>query len=328
MDHRILGNSGIEVSSVGLGCMGMSEFYGPTNDDESLSTLEYALESGVTFYDSADTYGFGHNEQLLGRFIKGKRDRVVLATKCGIARKEGEYARRIDTSPDYVRSACDASLQRLGTDHIDLYYLHRINRDVPIEESVGALKDLVHAGKVRAIGLCEVSAETLHRAHAVHPVSAVQTEYSLWTRDPEQTVLPICRELGAAFVAYSPLGRGFLTGKIESTESLAENDFRRSNPRFQAGAMDVNKHLLTVVKTVADAHNCKPSQVALAWLLAQGNDIIPIPGTRRKTYLAENIGSVKIKLSPEELDSLAKAFRPDAIVGERYTVEGMKGLNA
>ncbi|ODT21816.1 MAG: aldo/keto reductase [Kaistia sp. SCN 65-12] len=328
MHKRVLGSSGIEVSAVGLGCMGMSEFYGPSEDSVSLATLEFALASGVTLYDSADTYGVGHNEELLGRFIRGKRDRVVVATKCGIVREKGKYERRIDTSPAYIRSACEASLKRLGTDTIDLYYLHRLSADVAIEESVGALADLVKAGKIRSIGLCEVSAKTLARAHAVHPVSAVQSEYSLWTRDPEAEILPACRVRNVAFVAYSPLGRGFLTGRITSTEGLADNDFRRSNPRFQAENIVCNARLLEAVSGVADRHGCKTGQVALAWLLAQGKDIIPIPGTRRQSYLAENVGSAEILLDTDDLGLLDGAFRPEAISGERYTPEGMKGVNA
>lgn len=328
MHKRVLGNSGIEVSAIGLGCMGMSEFYGPSEDSASLATLEFALASGVTLFDSADTYGVGHNEELLGRFIRGKRDRVVVATKCGIVREKGKYERRIDTSPAYIKSACEASLGRLGIDTIDLYYLHRLSADVAIEDSVGALADLVKAGKIRSIGLCEVSARTLARAHAVHPVSAVQSEYSLWTRDPEAEVLPACRERNVAFVAYSPLGRGFLTGRIASTEGMADNDFRRSNPRFQAENIARNARLLEAVQGVADRHGCKTGQIALAWLLAQGEDIIPIPGTRRQSYLAENVGSAEISLGADELGLLDDAFRPEAISGERYTPEGMKGVNA
>ena len=328
MHMRVLGNSGIEVSALGLGCMGMSEFYGPSEDSVSLATLEFALASGVTLYDSADTYGLGHNEELLGRFIRGKRDRIVVATKCGIVLEKEKYERRIDSSPAYIRSACEASLRRLGVEAIDLYYLHRLSADIAIEESVGALADLVKAGKIRSIGLCEVSPETLARAHTVYPVSAVQSEYSLWTRDPEAEILPACRERNIAFVAYSPLGRGFLTGRITSTEDLAGNDFRRSNPRFQAENMARNARLLEVVENVAGRHDCKPGQVALAWLLAQGTDIVPIPGTRRQSYLAENAASVDIRLSSDDLGLLAGAFHPAAISGERYTPEGMKGVNA
>jgi len=328
MKKRILGNSNIEVSELGLGCMGMSEFYGPTDDEQSLDTLEHAFDIGVTLYDTADTYGIGHNEELLGRFARGKRDKLVLATKCGIVRQKGKYERSIDTSPAYIKSACEASLKRLETDVIDLFYLHRLNPNVQIEESVGALADLIADGKIKSYGLCEVSEKTLRRAHAVHPVSALQTEYSLWTRDPEQGILAVCRELNAAFVAYSPLGRGFLTGKLTDTKELAEGDFRASNPRFQDENLARNTRLLDSVKEIAAAHGCTAGQVALAWLLAQGRDIIPIPGTRRRKYLDENVAAADVELSQGDLATLDTAFGEGAVSGERYTVEGMKGVNA
>ncbi|HEV7372937.1 aldo/keto reductase [Arenibaculum sp.] len=329
MQTRNLGLSGLSVSALGLGCMGMSEFYGESNDAESLSTLEYAFEKGVTFYDSADTYGHGHNEELLSAFLRGRRDRVVVATKFGIFRsRDMGYSRRIDNSPDYIREACDASLRRLRTDVIDLYYVHRVNPDVPIEETVGTLAELVAAGKVRAIGLCEVSAATLRRAHAVHPVAAVQSEYSLWTRDPEDGVLPACRDLGVAFVAYSPLGRGFLTGTIRDAGTLSPEDFRRANPRFQDANLEANLARLELVRAIAQERRCTPGQIALAWLLAQGEDIVPIPGTRRRKYLDENCGAAEVRLTATDMERLEAAFPPGATAGERYPAEGMKGINA
>ncbi len=327
MKTRTLGNSFIEVSAVGLGCMGMSEFYGPSDDDQSLATLEHAFEIGVTLYDTADTYGSGHNEELLGRFARGKRERLVIATKCGIVRQKGKYERSIDTSPAYIKSACEASLKRLGTDLIDLFYLHRLNPDVPIEESVGALVDLMAEGKIKSYGLCEVSEKTLRRAHAIHPVAALQTEYSLWTRDPEDGILSVCREQKTAFVAYSPLGRGFLTGKLTDIKELAEGDFRARNPRFQRENLTRNSLLLDKVGEIASANGCSTGQVALAWLLARGADIIPIPGTRRIKYLDENVGSLDVELARKDLAVLDAVFSKDAISGERYTAEGMKGVN-
>jgi aryl-alcohol dehydrogenase-like predicted oxidoreductase len=328
MEQRELGKSGLTVSALGLGCMGMSEFYGPTDDGQSLATLERALELGVTHFDTADIYGFGHNEELLNRFIADKRDRVVVATKFGIVREPGQYERRLDTSPAYVAQACEASLKRLGVEIIDLYYAHRLNTGIPVEDTVGAMADLVRQGKVRALGLSEVSAATLRRAHGVHPIAAVQSEYSLWTREPEAEVLPTCRELGISFVAYSPLGRGMLTGAITKTDDLAENDFRRKSPRFQGDNMTANLALVDVVKGLAVAKGCAPGQVALAWLLAQGPHILPIPGTKRITNLEANVAAAAITLSPEELARLDRALPPGAAAGERYSAEGMKGLNA
>lgn len=328
MEHRKIGGSDLSVSALGLGCMGMSEFYGPTDEAQSLATLERALELGVSHFDTADMYGSGHNERLLSRFLAGKRERVVVATKFGIVRQPGQYARTIDTSPAYVKAACEASLSRLGIEVIDLYYAHRRNPDVPIEDTVGAMADLVKEGKVRALGLSEVSADTLRRAHAVHPIAAVQSEYSLWTRDVEATVLPTCRELGISLVAYSPLGRGMLTGAITKADDLAEGDFRRANPRFQGTNMAANQHLVDKVRALAAAKGCTPGQVALAWLLAQGADILPIPGTKRIKYLEDNVGAAAVTLSPAELAGLDAALPPGAAAGERYPVEGMKGLNA
>ncbi len=326
MEERSIGGH-LTVSALGLGCMGMSEFYGATDDAQSLATLERAFELGVTHYDTADMYGVGHNESLLARFLPGKRDRVVVATKFGIVRKPGEYARRIDTSPAYVREACEASLKRLNIETIDLYYAHRLNTDIPVEDTVGALADLVTAGKIRAIGLCEVSAATLRKAHAVHPIAAVQSEYSLWTRDVEDSVLPACRALGTALVAYAPLGRGMLTATVDRAQ-LADNDFRRLSPRFQGDNFDANQRLVDAVKELAEAKGRKPGQIALAWLLAQGPDILPIPGTKRIAYLEENVGAASVTLTAEELARLSDALPRGAAAGDRYPAEGMKGLNA
>ncbi|PWC82055.1 aldo/keto reductase [Azospirillum sp. TSH100] len=326
MKQRNIGGI-LSVSEIGLGCMGMSEFYGPTDDSQSLATLEKAFELGVTHYDTADMYGSGHNESLLARFLAGKRDRVTIATKFGIVRQPGEYARRVDTSPAYVRQACDASLKRLGVETIDLYYAHRLNPEIPVEETVGAMADLVKAGKVRALGLSEVSAATLRRAHAVHPIAAVQSEYSLWTRDMEAAVLPACRELGISLVAYAPLGRGMLTGAVSSPDQFAENDFRRIAPRFAGDNFDRNLALVEQVKALAVQKGCTPGQVALAWLLAQGPDILPIPGTKRIKYLEENVGAAAVTLTEAEVTALGDALPPGVAAGDRYTAEGMRGVN-
>lgn len=329
MKTRKLGSTGQMVSAIGLGCMGMSEFYGPHDDAESLATLEYAFERGITLYDTADTYGLGHNEELLAQFLARHRDRVVIATKFGIVRQEGQYARRIDTSPAYMAQACEASLGRLGIDTIDLYYAHRLNPATPVEDTIGALSELVRAGKIRAIGLSEVSAATLRRAHAVHPIAAVQSEYSLWSRDPEDGILETCRDLGVSFVPYSPLGRGFLTGAIRCVESLAEDDFRRTlQPRLQGDNMAKNLHLVDAVQAMADEKGCTPAQLALAWVLAQGDHIIPIPGTRRQNYLDQNIGALGVILTASDLTRLDRIAPRNVAAGERYTPEGMKGLNA
>ena len=326
MKQRNIGSI-LAVSEIGLGCMGMSEFYGPTDDAQSLATLERALELGVTHYDTADMYGGGHNESLLARFLAGKRDRVVVATKFGIVRQPGEYARRIDTSPAYVAQACDASLKRLGVETIDLYYAHRVNPEIPVEETVGAMADLVKAGKVRALGLSEVSAATLRRAHAVHPIAALQSEYSLWTRDVEAAVLPACRELGISLVAYAPLGRGMLTGAVSSPDQFAENDFRRIAPRFAGDNFDRNLALVEQVNALAAQKGCTAGQVALAWLLAQGSEILPIPGTKRIKYLEENVGAAAVTLSEAEVKALSDALPPGVAAGDRYTAEGMRGVN-
>ena len=326
MKQRNIGSI-LSVSEIGLGCMGMSEFYGPTDDSQSLITLGRAFELGVTHYDTADMYGSGHNESLLGRFLAGKRDRVTVATKFGIVRQPGEYARRIDTSPAYVAQACDASLKRLGVETIDLYYAHRLNPDIPVEETVGAMADLVKAGKVRALGLSEVSATTLRRVHAIHPIAAVQSEYSLWTRDMEDAVLPACRELGISLVAYAPLGRGMLTGAVSSPDQFAEHDFRRVAPRFAGENFDRNLALVEQVKALAARTGCTPGQVALAWLLAQGSEILPIPGTKRIKYLEENVAAAAVTLSEAEVKALSDALPPGAAAGDRYTAEGMRGVN-
>ncbi|MBI1207770.1 MAG: aldo/keto reductase [Azospirillum sp.] len=327
MQKRHLGRSGLEVSCLGLGCMGMSEFYGPADEAESMATLERALELGVTLFDTADMYGRGRNEELVGRFLKGRRDRVVLATKFGIVRDaDGGPGRSICNRPDYVREACDASLKRLGVDTIDLYYAHRIDPKAPIEETVGAMAGLVRAGKVRALGLSEVSAVTLRRAAAVHPIAAVQSEYSLWERGPERAVLPACRELGIAFVPYSPLGRGFLSGQVTSTETLAADDFRRVNPRFQGANLDANQALAEAVRRLAATIGCTAAQLALGWLLAQGEDIIPIPGTKRRRWLEENCAAATLTLSDHELSLLDAAFPPGAATGARYPEAAMNTL--
>jgi aryl-alcohol dehydrogenase-like predicted oxidoreductase len=316
------------TKQIGLGCMGMSEFYGAVDDRQSLATLETAFEAGVTLYDTADCYGAGHNEELLGRFLDGKRDAVRIASKCGIVRAPGRYERQIDNSPAYIRQACEASLRRLGVEHIDLYYLHRINHDTPIEDSMGALGELLRAGKIGSIGLCEVSAQTLRQAAKIHPVAAVQSEYSLWTRDPENGVLDAVRDVGAAFYAYSPLGRGFLTGTFSAAMTWNDADFRRFNPRFAEGNLEANLRIVDALRTLALEKGCTPAQLALAWLLAQGDDVVPIPGTKRAAYLLENLGALDIVLSASELSRIAAHIPAGMAAGERYTEEGMKGLLA
>ena len=327
MQHRPLGRSGLSVSSLGLGCMGMSEFYGPRNDAESLATLEAALAAGIDFFDTADTYGHGDNEELVGRFLKGKRDKVILATKFGIVRHRNSAERRIDNSPAYIRAACDASLKRLGIERIDLYYMHRRNSETPIEEAVGAMAELVKQGKVKALGLSEVSVDTLRRAHQVHPIAALQTEYSLWSREPEQGLLQACAELGIAFVAYSPLGRAFLTGKVSKPEDLPEGDFRRANPRFQGDALARNNRLANALGKFAAERKATPAQSALAWLLNKHPQVVPIPGTKRRTYLKENAAAAEIKLNTAEIAALDKIFAPGEVAGTRYAEDAMKGLS-
>ena len=318
MQQRRIGNSGLSSSALGLGCMGMSEFYGATDEAQSLATLEAALAAGVTLFDTADAYGFGHNEQLLGRFLASHRGQALVATKCGLAREAGSYARRVDNSSAYIRQACEASLARLGVERIDLFYLHRLNLETPLEESMGALAQLRQEGKIRAVGLCEVSAATLRRAAAICPVAAVQSEYSLWTREPEQGVLAACRDVGASFFAYSPLGRGFLTGAIADAASLDAGDFRQFNPRFAAENLARNQAIVAQVKDIARAKGCTPAQLALAWLLAQGTDIVPIPGARSLVHLEENVAAGQIKLSESELAAIGAAIAPASVQGARY----------
>ncbi|HXQ64705.1 MAG TPA: aldo/keto reductase [Steroidobacteraceae bacterium] len=327
MKRVALGRSGLEVSAIGLGCMGMSEFYGPSDDSESLATLARAHELGVNFLDTADAYGPFRNEELIGRFLAGRRGQVVIATKFGFVRGRGPLAPSIDTSPAYVRRACEASLRRLRIETIDLYYAHRISPATPVEETVGAMAALVREGKVRAIGLSEVSAKTLRRAAAVHPIAAIQSEYSLWWRGPEFEVLLACRELGASLVAYSPLGRGFLTGAITSTTDLAPDDFRREQPRFQGAAATHNAQLVARLAQIARAQGCTAGQLALAWLLAQGPDVIPIPGTRHSTRVEENAAAANIELTPATKAALGAVFPVGAAHGDRYTAEGMKLVN-
>jgi aryl-alcohol dehydrogenase-like predicted oxidoreductase len=317
MQTRTLGQ-GLEVSAMGLGCMGMSEFYGRADEDEAISTIHRALELGITFLDTADMYGPFTNEKLVGRAIADRRDQVVLATKFGNLRGENGERLGIDGSPEYVRRACDASLQRLGTDHIDLYYQHRVDQTVPIEETVGAMAELVQQGKVRHLGLSEAAPTTIRRAHAVHPITALQTEYSLWTRDPEDEILPTVRELGIGFVPYSPLGRGFLTGRFQRTDDLAEDDFRRGHPRFQGANLERNLELVERARAIAAGKGVTAGQLALAWVLAQGEDVAPIPGTKRVRYLEENAGALDVELGEDDLRALEEAAPRGAASGDRY----------
>ncbi len=316
MQHRRLRD--LEVSALGLGCMGMSEFYGSADEDEAVRTIHRALELGVTFLDTADMYGPFTNEQLVGRAIADRRDEVVLATKFGNVRGENGERLGIRGDPDYVHSACDASLRRLGVDHIDLYYQHRVDQDVPIEETVGAMGELVQEGKVLHLGLSEASPETIRRAHEVHPITALQTEYSLWSRDPEDEILPTVRELGIGFVAYSPLGRGFLSGRFTSPQDLPDDDFRRHHPRFQGENFRRNLELVERVREIAREKDCTPGQLALAWVLAQGDDIVPIPGTKRVSYLEENVAATEIELTEDDLRRLDEIAPAGAAAGDRY----------
>ena len=327
MQTRTLGSRGPRVSALGLGCMGMSEFYGAHDDAESIRTIQHALDAGLNFLDTADMYGSGANERLVGKTIRGRRDEVFLATKFGIVRDPGDPSRRsISGRPEYVRSACDASLKRLGVEHIDLYYQHRVDRDVPIEETVGAMAELVSAGKVRYLGLSEPSAQTIERANKVHAITAVQSEYSLWTRDPEDGILQTCEELGIGFVPYSPLGRGFLTGAIRSPDDFGPDDFRRSNPRFQDQNFAKNLALVDKVHEMAAAKGCSPAQLALAWVLGQGKHIVPIPGTKHVKYLDENLGALDVVLSAAELTAIDDIFPRDVAAGARYPQEAMRTL--
>ncbi|WP_205742691.1 aldo/keto reductase [Onishia niordana] len=325
---------GLRVSSMGYGAMGLSEFYGATDEANALAILHEVVESGVTLIDTADMYGRGHNERLIGELLASPRASAGLAelkvaTKCGIDRPaDARYARGINNRPEYIRACCEASLKRLGVERLDLYYLHRVDPAADITETMGVMQQLVAEGKVAHVGLCEVSAATLKRAHEVHPVTALQTEYSLWTRDIEAEILPTVEALDIGLVAYSPLGRGFLTGRIASKQDLAEDDFRRHNPRFQDDCMAHNRALLSSVEAIARRHSATPGQVALAWLLGKYARLVPIPGTRRSRYLKENLGALSLGLTPQEVHELEAVMRPERIQGERYTAEGMKGVNA
>ncbi len=325
MDQRSLGK--LKVSALGLGCMGMSEFYGPADQAESVATIERSLELGIQFFDTADMYGVGRNEELLGKVIAGRRERLVIATKFGIMRGQDGARLGISGKPDYVRSACDASLRRLGIDVIDLYYQHRVDPTVPIEDTVGAMAELVKQGKVRHLGLSEARPETIRRACKVHPIAALQTEYSLWSRDPEDELLATCRELGIGFVAYSPLGRGFLTGAIRTFDDLAPDDFRRMNPRFKGDNFQRNIDVVSAVETIAKEKGCTPSQLALAWVLAQGDDIVPIPGTTRRKHLDENVAALSVTLSARDRERIEAVAPRGFAAGDRYTAEGMRTVH-
>ncbi len=323
MKTRQLGTQGLTVSALGLGCMGMSEFYGATDEAESIATIHRALDLGVNLLDTADMYGFGANEILVGKAIADRRDRAIVATKFGIVRGEDMMSRSINGSPAYVRQACDASLQRSNIDYIDLYYQHRVDPHVPIEETVGAMAELVQQGKVRYLGLSEAAAATIRRAHAVHPITALQTEYSLWSREPEAEILPTVRELGIGFVPYSPMGRGFLSGQITSPDDFAPDDFRQHLPRFQGEHFYQNIKLVDRVKEIATAKGYTAGQLALAWLLARGEDLVPIPGTKRRSYLEENIAAIDLTLTADELAQIDTIMPPDLVIVDRYTAQGM-----